>query len=209
MELAGGTHGKGNSRGFIKSCWKNRRRVGTAAGLPEAGVVGDAHCPDGSLESRGGLWPHPELCPAPARSCSGLSEGTARSQSCPSRCDTPAGAHAGTAPPGHRRTAREKPRGGRSWSRNFSSLGALAMAVPGSRNRGFSCVPEKSQAQVRKCLDKGPEGPWMPPPGWCSVCPCWHREHWRLLFSQLFSPWMQKNQIPVKSVLAACGRASQ
>lgn len=76
-------------------------------------------------------------------------------------------------------------------------------------NRGFSCVPEKSQAQVRKCLDKGPEGPWMPPPGWCSVCPCWHREHWRLLFSQLFSPWVQKNQIPVKPVLAACGRASQ
>lgn len=47
---AGGTRGKGNSCSFTKSCWKNRQRVGTAAGLPQAGVVGDAQSPDGSLE---------------------------------------------------------------------------------------------------------------------------------------------------------------
>lgn len=69
-------------------------------------------------------------------------------------------------------------------------------------NREFSCVKEKIQTQVRKCLDKGPEGPWM------SLCPCWHWEHWRLLFSQLFSLWMQNIQVPVSPVLAARGTAA-
>lgn len=49
-DLAGGAHGMGNSCGFVQSCWKNGQRVGTAAGLPQVGMLGDAQSPQGSLE---------------------------------------------------------------------------------------------------------------------------------------------------------------
>lgn len=83
----------------------------------------------------------------------------------------------------------------------LQQFGSSVLAIAGSREQRRFCVPGPGEGvaaqRVGGALDASP---WLV----LGVCPCWHWEHWGLLFFQLFSPWMQKNRVPVSPVLAAC-----